>query len=84
MYACLCQSGRLLELYLVRSGEERERVRRRKKKKVQKKKKMAGEDESGQLDEASLSLTAAEEIPFLTSISSRDKIRSLYLLRYPP
>ena len=51
-------------------------MRRRKKKKMQKKK-VAGEDETGLLDEASLSLTAAEEIPFLTSISSRDKIRSL-------
>jgi U3 small nucleolar RNA-associated protein 12 len=77
-----CLSGRLLELYLVRSGEERERVRRRKKKKMQKKK-VAGEDETGLLDEASLSLTAAEEIPFLTSISSRDKIRSFDIQSRP-
>lgn len=70
-----CQSGRLLELFLVRSVEERERVRRKKKRKLQKK--MAAEGGSGSLDEASLTLTAAEEIPFSTSISPRDKIRSL-------
>ena len=55
-------------------------MRKKKRRKFQKK--MAVEGGSESLDEASVTLTAAEEIPFSTSISSRDKIRSLSLFLF--
>ena len=58
----------------MRTREERERVRKKKRKKMQKKAAAQGKAE----DEASLTLTATEEIPFLSSISTSDKIRYIF------
>ena len=65
----------MLELYLVKSAGEREKVARRKRRKMQRKRAVEGDTCS--LDEANLRLTAAEEMPSLSSISSRDNMRYL-------
>jgi hypothetical protein len=72
-----CLSPGLLELFLVRSAEERERAARRRRRKAQRK--MAAEGGIQPVDEADLRLTAAEEMPSLTSLSAPAKMRSVSL-----
>ena len=93
---CVVQSAAVLEVFMVRSKEEREKAVKRKRKKAQKRSVKEGATpvevrEEGEptltlppscLLQETEALTAAEEIPHVVSLSGKSKLRfALHLLR---